>query len=124
MTQKIYVRTERDIIRTMIDIQNLIVPEENRIKDTEALVFEAFTMSYRELGSLNSTSADGYIKDYINKPDISKRSLKTYRNSLVKKGWMAVDKGENYVLLPAFRLHNVRLEGVLATVYLQIERIE
>lgn len=120
---KIYVKDERSLVRTIIDIQNLIVPDKDRIRDTEALVFEAFVMAYREFGTVNSLSADTYIKSYINKPEMAKRSFRNYRNSLVKKGWMAVTK-ENYALLPAFRLHNVRLSGVLASVYLQIERVE
>jgi len=45
---KIYVKDERSIVRTIIDIQNLIVPDKDRIKDTEALVFEAFVMAYRQ----------------------------------------------------------------------------
>ena len=120
---KIYVKDERSIVRTIIDIQNLIVPEKDRIRDKGARVFEAFVIAYRQLGTINSLSSDTYIKEYINKPEMSKRSYKNYRNSLVKKGWMAVTK-ENYTLLPSFRLHNVRLSGVLASIYLQIERIE
>lgn len=120
---KIYVKDERSIVRTIIDIQNLIVPDKDRIKDTEALVFEAFVMAYRQYGTVNSASADSYIKEYINKPTMAKRSFQNYRNSLVRKGWMVATK-ENYALLPAFRLHNVRLSGVLASVYLQIERVE
>jgi len=119
---RIYVTTEESIIKTVIDLRNLTKPEEHRIRDTEYLFFEGCVAAQRELGTINSASADAFIKAYIGKPDLSRKMFLNYRNSLVEKEWLIAGH-KTYSLLPGFDLHGKKFKqsGVLTTV--EVERL-
>lgn len=117
---KIWVTTERSIIRAVIDINNLMRPEAQRIRGMEYAFLEAMIYAQRELGTINSLSADTYIKNFVGKPRMSRKSFLIHRNNLLSRGWLLKENG-SYALLPEFNLYGQEFKksGVLATITLE-----
>ncbi len=82
----------------------------------ELAFFEGLVYAQKTLGTINSISADNYVKEYVGKPDMQRKSFRTYRNALVKKGWV-LNNREAYTLPKGFDLHGraFKSSGVLAT---------
>ena len=113
--ERIYVDTEQSVIRMMIDIRNISIPENFRIKDTEYAYFEALIYAQKELCTISTTSADLFVKKHLGKLDMSRRSFLNYRNSLLAKEWLKVN-GKSVTLPAAFDLYKKQLKtsGTLA----------
>lgn len=116
------VKTDEEYIRSGIDVLNVLFEEQNRIKDTEYRFFEALVWAHKELGGINSASAEEYIKERLGKPNWARKMFRDTRNSLLKKGWIAKE-GEIYYLPPQFDFYNRRVPGEY-TVLLKVQRDE
>lgn len=117
---KIWVTTEESIVRTVIDINNVMRPEHKRIHGIEYAFFEALIYAQRELGTINSLSADNFVKRFVGKPNMSRKSFLIHRNALVEKEWLRKENSM-YVLPEQFNLHRKEFKksGVLATITLE-----
>ncbi len=121
---KIYVDTEESIIQTIIDITNITKPKSKRISDTEYTYFEGLMHCQRQLGTINSVAADTFVKAFVEKPDMKRRSFLNYRNSLVEKGWLKETDKKQIMLLDGLNLHGVTFRQAGSIGCIPIERIE
>lgn len=119
----IYVRTEEEIIRAMLDIANVNKPEDNRIKDTEYQFFEGLIYAQGILGTIATPAAEAKVKEFLDKPKMSRKSFLTYMNSLATKGWIDITKS-GHKMFRAFDLYKKAFpkKGVLCS--FMVERIE
>lgn len=98
---KITVETDREFVRRILDISNVIAPEPDRIDGMEYAVLEALIWANKEIGSINSVAAESFVKEYIHKPELSRKLFTRYRKNLADKGWLVQDGG-HYQLLQHF----------------------
>lgn len=123
--EKIYVDDEASIVRTLIGFTNLKKPDHKKITGMEFRFFEALVFAQKEFGTINSLSADNFVKEYVGKPDMIRKSFRTYRNALVEKGWLANNK-ETYILPASFNRRNnpFKESGVVMTIVTELFRNE
>lgn len=98
-------------------------PEEERIKDTEYLFFEALVIAQKKFGTINSTSADLFVKEYLGKPKMSRRSFLNYLNDLSVKKWVIEHNKKSFSLPPGFDLHGKKFKESGVILVVEVERI-
>lgn len=121
---RIFVDSDESIIRVMIDFRNFLQPKGKKISDLLYKLFEGFVYSQRELGAVSTTSADAFVTNHIGKPTMSRKSLGSYRNELIKRGWLLRD-GTSFKLPAEFDLHKrpFKKRGEIGQLLAVIERI-
>lgn len=103
---KVTVDDDLGVIRFLIDLSNFLKLEEDRIDNTDKKFFEAMVMAFRQLGTINSTACDDFIREYLNKPTLSRRSFRNYRTILAEKKWLKKIDRQYEIGIEALKLHN------------------
>lgn len=113
----VIVNDDLGVIRFLIDLSNFMRLEEDRIDNTDKKFFEAMVMAYRELGTINSAACDDFIRVYLDKPTLSRRSFRNYRTSLHEKKWLKKVGRQYEIGIEVLRLHNIKLKPEFKAYY-------
>lgn len=121
---KVTVHSDTGVIRFFIDLYNSIKPLEERIDNTDRDFLEALVMAYRELGTINSLACDDFIRKYLDKPTLSRRSFRNYRSILTDKKWL-VQQGRQYEIgIDELRLHGKKIPQGIFNMLVTLERVQ
>ena len=99
---RIYVDSDKDFVRRVIDLVNVYFPEVKRINDIHYDILEALIWAEKEKGSINSPATEVFVKEYIGKPNLTRKLYTKYRRELAKREWLMAE-GDKYTLPEIFQ---------------------
>lgn len=101
-TVRVPVKDDTDIIKFMIDLNNIVRSEEQRIENADREYLEANVLAFKELGTIGSPAAEQRIAEIMGKK-LAKKTIQNIRGSLIAKSWMKKVNQRRYDLITGLK---------------------